>query len=584
MHTIRFDKTGNQSVYEHDRKFPFCQRSFHRFIGEDVKIQCKWPKRHVPVIDYEIKWTLNGNEILNSDKRKKTSTRGHYNIETLSVFLIDKKDYGRYECWVSSCPTETHIGRYSKKSYMIAAMVITQINDIESFVYSSVGNVLALDCQIEISFLTKVLRWEYQIKSTLIGAITLEKNSDMFSHGCNFFSRIALIVRNYNINQPTLTWMSNTTIYVHVTICTCAAMYGKHSISITREFYNETTSKTHHVITPLRLKYIVLPDEYKIYNKRYTTFQKHSSKDIKKAMLVDKVKKLLITQIIEVFLIVLAFYTFWKHSFYLFDKHMLSPICKCVIKLVNLGADSFSIACLIKTFIANSFDYEYDVLILSTENDNDFITENLLIPCLENREYTVCFPDRDFDAGQPVFTLFAKALQSSHTIIVVCSKDFFEDHVMNAVVFEISNMSSEDGKLKNKNILFIKTDACEMSMVMKRYEVLDIPQLCATNSFYKKIYAWLQARIPRLDSRYLKVKVVVFFFSTCVLTICLITAGIFKNSERFSDSPLSTYEPFIFPFHHCCIVFLLNSLFQIWRRMIDQIKRMERKLLLYNLD
>ncbi|CAG2253205.1 unnamed protein product [Mytilus edulis] len=90
-HTIRFDISDNKSVYEQDRRFPFCQRSFHRYIGEDVIMKCIWPEEHVQVIDYEIKWTFNVNVILNSDRRKITSTRGNYNVETLSIFLIDKK-------------------------------------------------------------------------------------------------------------------------------------------------------------------------------------------------------------------------------------------------------------------------------------------------------------------------------------------------------------------------------------------------------------------------------------------------------------------------------------------------------------
>ncbi|CAG2253204.1 unnamed protein product [Mytilus edulis] len=275
-------------------------------------------------------------------------------------------------------------------------------------------------------------------------------------------------------------------IYLHATICTFAPMFGTHSIYITREFYNETTCKTQHVTTPLRLHYIVLPDKsYNVYKKKYVNYQSNRLKGIEKSDLIDEVLVWLIRQIIEVFLLVLTLFVFWKlcnYSFYVLDKLIITPTCKYIMKISDFGEEKSNIACLSSISAAYAFDYEYDVLLLSTENDKDFITENSIITCFEEKEYKVCYPESDFDAGIPVFDLFTKALQSSHTIIVVCSKDFFEDPIMNAVVFEIFHMSSEDGKLKNKNIQLIKTDACDISKAKKRYEVLDTSQLFSTNS------------------------------------------------------------------------------------------------------
>ncbi|CAC5387556.1 unnamed protein product [Mytilus coruscus] len=582
MHTIQSGISDNQSVYEHDRIFPFCQQSFHRYIGEDVRMQCKWPKKHVPVIDYEIKWTLNGNVILNSDKRKITSTRGNYNVETLSIFLIDEKDYGKYESWVSSNPTEKNIGRYSK-SCMIAAMVMTQMHDIESYIYVPVGNVLTLEYEIEFSFQTKVLSWDYQIESILIGATTLENHSKILFHGCSLFSRIALMGRYYDIDKPTIAWMSNKRIHLHATICTFAPMFGTHSIYITREFSNETTYKTQHVTTPLRLHYIVLPDEsYNVYKKKYVKYRSDRLTGIEKSDLVDEVLIWLIRQIIEVFLLVLTLFAFWKlckYSFYVLDKLILTPICKYIMKLADFGVESSNIACLSSISTAYAFDYEYDVLILSTENDKDFITENSIITCFEDKEYTVCYPERDFDAGIPVFDLFTKALQSSHTIIVVCSRDFFEDNIMNAVVFEILNMSSEDGKLKNKNILLIKTDACEISKVKKRYEVLDTSQLFSMKSCKKQLCAWLQARIPRIDWTTIFVNLVVFMFLNFLSVIGCITVLILKHVERFSESILQPYCPYIFLCSICCTIYIGIWTFQNVILLKHERKRVEKILL-----
>lgn len=134
-YTIRFDMDNNRTLYDNERHLPICQHVFQRSMGEDLTIQCKWPKKCFRFIDYEIKWTHNDNEIVNSDRKKIHSSRGIYNVETLNIFFIDKDDFGKYLVWVSSNSTKMHMRKYNKISYIIASVVLTKLDDVMRYIY-----------------------------------------------------------------------------------------------------------------------------------------------------------------------------------------------------------------------------------------------------------------------------------------------------------------------------------------------------------------------------------------------------------------------------------------------------------------
>lgn len=140
MNTIRCDFGDDRSVSVNDRKFPVCQRSFERYIGEDVEIQCKWHTNGTAIYN-ESKWTLNGKAIVNSDKTKITSTRDNYiHVETLRIVFIDENDFGEYHLWISSFPPDDRTIKCHKISYMVALMSIIQTGDFVSEIYVPAGN------------------------------------------------------------------------------------------------------------------------------------------------------------------------------------------------------------------------------------------------------------------------------------------------------------------------------------------------------------------------------------------------------------------------------------------------------------
>lgn len=517
MNTIRFDIDHNQTKYVRDSRFPICQELYERRIGEDVMIQCKWSKQYVPIVEYEPKWSHNGRELVNCDRKKITSTRGKDNVETVTVFLIDKMDFGKYQLWISS--TNDHSREYIKKRYMIASVVMTELNDVIRYVSVPVGNGLVFDYQVDYSFQTKVLSSKYIIESKLIGTTKLENISKILYEGCSVFSFYFLktSIRNMDlinfINKPTLKVITNTEIRLSAFICTTESFYGKHSVHITREFYNETAKVKQKVTSPLGLYLIVLPAEpyiTKFCNKNYEKYHTTSLKDIERSDLLGEVYVWLLRQVIELLLIAFIVFTLFnvlKYFILQVDQYVVSNICILFFKLAGYEVDESSGSYLEQLAKEYAYAYEYDVLILSAEDDRAFITENEVCTCLEEKGFKVCFPERDFNAGASIFNLYSEAFKNSGTVIVVYSQAFVEDKFKSKTVLEDFIMSfTENEQNIDKKMFLIKKDEGQIQpfLMNRKYPILDTTQLNITRScIRKKVCAWMAASVARfrLDTK-----------------------------------------------------------------------------------
>lgn len=550
---IQNNNNGIQSSFERGEKSPVCKRLFKRYIGEDVKIECKLFKKFDKVINYKSKWTHNGKELANSHKMKIFSYHGFYIIETLSIFLIDKDDFGKYQLWVSGIPSDIKRREYNKINKMVALMLLSQIADDSSYIKVPVGNGLLLFTHISYNFETEVLDLEYKIDSTLIGATSLDKNSERLFSGCSIFSflflhtAISLLKRNYDINKPLLVKGSNKVISVSAVLCTTELSLGKHLIYVTREFYNESTKTKQIVTTQLRPTFIVIPDEsYNIFNKSYAKYNGRRFEHVDKSDILDEAKMLLFRQLLEIIMLIVIVFTlliFCRCSIRQFNKHVISKISMYIFYLAGFEVESSSEYYLGNIVNENTYRYcyEYDVLILSTQDDNKFITENSIITCLEDRDYTVCFPERDFDAGNSIFQLFSKAIRNSNTIIVVCSKGFLEDDFMNTIVFGYFIMAEFDDKIDNKNILLIKKDKCNISTVLKRkYDFLDTAEIFSRNSCIREqVCAWVETRVYRhkYSTKHWILSIFIIFI-LCIIMMNSIACLFLKNIANLSKSPL----------------------------------------------
>lgn len=403
-------------------------------------------------------------------------------------------------------------------------------------------------------FETDVLDWKYKVKSKLVGPTSLENIPERLFNGCSLFSYLfmktamAIVYPNYDINKPKLTMMSKRKIELQAFICTSELLYGRHSIHIIRKLYDEATKANQNVTNPLRFYFEILPAESynNIYNITYGKYQNTRLKDVEMSDVLDEVKVLLIRQIIEVAQLAVTVCIVFKlcnYFTYLLDQHVLTEIFIYCIGQANCTVKS-SNACLGN--IANQrtckFHYKYDVFILSTENDNYFITENGIISCLEDRGYNVCMPERDFKAGISRFKLYSEAVENTNTIIVLCSKDFLEDPFMNKIVFGDFVLSiSEDSKINDKNILLIKKGKCKIPTVLRRkYEYLDTTGMFPIKSCIgKHICAWVKERIfpVQLDN----LKLVWFAVVGCLNIVAFVIATInfFSiKTKNISDSSL----------------------------------------------
>lgn len=385
----------------------------------------------------------------------------------------------------------------------------------------------------------------------------------------------------YDINKPSLGKISNKEISVKAFLCTTDLSYGKRSIHIIRDFYNETTKMKQNVTTPLRLTYIVLPDEsYNIYNKDYEQYRAMRFEDAEKSDLLDEVRIWLTRQISEILLFFLGVFTFLTICKYLIcqlNKHRVSAICKYISRLAGFGVERSSDACLGNIYNGDTYGshYEYDIFILSTENDMAFIAENDIKTGLEDRKYRVCVPERDFKAGSSMFQLFSKAVQHSKTIIVVCSIYFMEDPFMNTIVFGDFIMAiSVDGKIDNKNIILIKKDDCCIPTVLKRkYDFLDYTEMFQTNGCIKTfLCAWMETKIPRFKYKtnflFWDVVMLLLNCSTLVIVVaCLILTNIGNLffSPVLSTCMLNALSLIVFD---CCYLLVATIIILLRLRLI----------------
>ncbi|CAC5387578.1 unnamed protein product [Mytilus coruscus] len=301
---------------------------------------------------------------------------------------------------------------HSKKSYVTLNEVeleftrlnvnvdLKQANPGESIRYVF-GNGLVLDYQVDYSFETKLISWEYKIENSFTGKTALNEKYDRLFDGCSLFSYLIL----------------------HTLIA----------------FVD------------------VLPAEsYDINYEKYKATQ-----TVKLSDLLSEVRNWQTRQIFEIILFAMSTFAILKLCLYYtcqYETNWLSSLCNVWRKgggKVNLYDN-----CLGNIVNENDLNnYIYDVIIISTENDHDFIIDNAIITCLESKGYKVCVPDRDFDAGISRFLLFSNAIQISKTIVVVCSEEFLKDSFLNKIVFGDFIMSmSEDGKINGKNIFLIIKD------------------------------------------------------------------------------------------------------------------------------
>lgn len=145
-------------------------------------MECKLPIEFNTAINYQSKWIHDSKEITNSHKKKITSTRGTYIIETLSIYLTDRDDTGKYQLWVSRNLFENDKTDFYKVNYMVSITVLTK------YINVPVGNGLFLYTQIDNVFETEVLYLKFTNESTLVGSTSVKNNSKRTFYGCCLFS------------------------------------------------------------------------------------------------------------------------------------------------------------------------------------------------------------------------------------------------------------------------------------------------------------------------------------------------------------------------------------------------------------
>lgn len=153
--TIRVHSRDNEIISEFGKEYPICRRKLTKNIGEDLRFVCQWNTWYFDYmrnVEYKAKWTLNGSEIISKDPITMTcNTIGYGYADVISISSIKDNHFGKYQLWFSFNLMNSTFKNFPMMEIMIAQIYLFQANNIVSYVYSPVGNVVLLRYNIPFS-------------------------------------------------------------------------------------------------------------------------------------------------------------------------------------------------------------------------------------------------------------------------------------------------------------------------------------------------------------------------------------------------------------------------------------------------
>lgn len=403
-------------------------------------------------------------------------------------------------------------------------MFLHQPDDIISYVYVPVGNIVLLRYIFPFEGSGGNFSFEYSIQSKLIGETSLSTQLERFAKGCSIITQ--LVHRNIEINQIKF-WMFDNHVS-QVLLCTPSISFGKHSIIGNRTFFNQITQSKQSVQFVLPYTYIImLESPYIIETKSYDKYQ--TTKDINLIDLSDEEKLLYIRNIDEswnlILLYGLSIFLVRILHIYMIKIHYI--LCTVVLRYVFRFPDKIC-SNSYKSSLGNindnpteNYKGKTDILIISEETDHEFMKK--ISTCLEKDQYKICVPARDFDAGTSTFELYFTAIKDTVSIIVICSKDFINDPFLHNIVFNDFILGiSEYGAMQNNKILLIRSFDCIIPRVLgNKYIIINAEEdPTEEKDTLRKICKWADTIFPWYF-RITKLFMLHFRLLMAIIVLCL---------------------------------------------------------------
>ena len=129
-------------------------------------------------------------------------------------------------------------------------------------------------------------------------------------------------------------------------------------------------------------------------------------------------------------------------------------------------------------------DFSYDVFIIYSSSDRDWIELHLL-PIIEGDYGFKClFHQRDFEPGKSIIECIADAVADSKSTIAVISHNFI---VSNWCQFELNLALSEHIERGTNRVIAIRIDNVSTSHCPRGLQVVDYSSLVTAKDWYAKV-------------------------------------------------------------------------------------------------
>ncbi|CAG2239995.1 unnamed protein product [Mytilus edulis] len=467
--TITDVELGNVAIYRSTQMKTFCVveiKSSGTDIpnGEDIKFKCSWKPTKRKTSDLKVvarrytKWTRIGlNHVeYNLNQTRHIESLEQYQTESFSINLIKSEDFGVYYVWYSQ------IYENIIHSHLVCKFELKKSKVMTEYIQVPVGSFLILGNHIfhtfaNVSDLTVV----YNVKSVALGRINLTTNA--ISSECSYWTNI---YRNYRTNNYTLSFnVVEHMVIINGGTCVSSKLYGLHYISIVRKLFNETPTSRRYIGEEeviFRHQYLVHPGRTLLnvlYKKESNNFTENDFPSISDIIYEERMWT--IRQGLEGTVIIVFILASWLLVLKLYKNVFVvaSALWNFLRKVDIIEGEYCS------DFIDDiEFVEDIDCLVISAENERQY--NNLISSCLEEEDYIVCIPDRDFDVNGQSIKLYSQAISTALSIVIICSTDLVHDSFLNEfVITDIILNRLEDKSIREKTILIIKTDSQRLSLL-----------------------------------------------------------------------------------------------------------------------
>lgn len=521
--------TGRKEEVE-NFDYPYNHKVIYRYLGEDVKMICKFAVTTSNLDLAKVNppaWYLNNSVVQNYSRYTIHNT---YNpigesvnvFSTLTIKFLREYDFGEYICSRPVTRTNYKINdqggideEQTIRRPTLNVFFLHQIKTQPKLIYRFVGNLIASETFFlynsddDINDMSII----YSINDKPVDEVCPGFQTHICSIGASLLQTLI------SLAKQSFDW-DGMTVFPFVDIaeipsfsfkrgiiyyCLCSNGYGIHRVSFLRNVNRAAwkRQRSEEIVHPFTI--ILLPqsqqslfrfhDDVHLYKKIEKLIQDEASiniienevKDIIEFVKSNEEKVFTEANVIQALLFVccgITFYTLTLGVSHLYMVLLIRYFPRMVFLPQLESAE-------VEPLLAIE-QYVYDVFFSFAEEEDSFVTEEL-VPFLEDEcRLRTCFSRRDFPQNKSIFSSYVENIQRSRKVIVILSDSYIREATCVRLQLEHIIMPSLYEHMRDqRNILIL------------RYDTTPVPDLLRWN-FQIEVLKWYEQLPTRVKQRSLK--------------------------------------------------------------------------------